>query len=896
MKKLALLFIFLIISCNSFASTAAKSFYGNYPVTVCQPNDHNGACLTSSSGPTILTPNVGIGSSSPSQALDVKGTVSAQAFIATNAAAFNTFAGNVSVGTVSSLDYLTVQSPNGGITINSVPTVQGGIDSFTTLMMQLNNSVVDTSNNAYTLTPSNVTFTNSAPSWPYTSPASGFYGVFNGTNSIVTYPSDVLGTGNINKAMSIDFYIYTPLSAQAVLFLQNSGHRAGDIIIYIRTTGKFSISRWTGTSTNVSSIVNTTGAVTANTWTHVYIGWQTNGNVYFSVNGSLENDTPSGATDGTGDSKIISDFVGGNIAGFRVSDGINRWTSSFTPPSSPYTSSIASPQYTLQANGIQTGAMRTNGNNSNNLELVSGSTNVVDITSAGNVGIGSPNPIQALDVSGTVNAKNFIGGSSGITGGSAGQVAYFSPTLAGTSNIIIQGNNVGIGSVNPGQNLDVKGTIRSIEDSGTNDLIISAVAGNYIGVSEQVSGIEKVYTGLDGTDSSNDYIIRQNGINPVKIINSGAATNSLTIANGNVGIGTSYPLVPLQIGQTVAGSQTATFGLALQAKTTATVASNSGAEIDLTASPAGATTAGYYGLAVTSNLNTAQNGSAVTAIETFPRNTNSGTVSSGTGVQANNCGNTGGGILTNCRGFFSQDLTGGTNNYGFFSGVTNNNVGIGTSSWAFYANGNAPSNFKGSVGIGTDSPQNSSSQLEIENGASASQLTMDLPSHGSTINMGQSRAIFGWNTTNGYIATASKGIGLYSGCNTAACTPSLFITGSNGTVNNSGNVGIGSATPGQALDVQGTIRISNLGSTLSILQGTNSCAGTAALTTGTVTVSTTCTPASANGFIITDLGGGVLANIGSLSIGTVTGGTSFVINSSNTLDSSNVYWEIHKTS
>lgn len=108
-----------------------------------------------------------------------------------------------------------------------------------------------------------------------------------------------------------------------------------------------------------------------------------------------------------------------------------------------------------------------------------------------------------------------------------------------------------------------------------------------------------------------------------------------------------------------------------------------------------------------------------------------------------------------------------------------------------------------------------------------------------------------------------------------------------------GNLGIGSLTPGQALDVQGTVRISLIGRTLSIVQGSNACAGQSTLSSGTITVSTTCTPANSKGIILTDAGGGTLANIGSISVGTVSASVSFVINSSNALDSSNVNWEIH---
>lgn len=107
-----------------------------------------------------------------------------------------------------------------------------------------------------------------------------------------------------------------------------------------------------------------------------------------------------------------------------------------------------------------------------------------------------------------------------------------------------------------------------------------------------------------------------------------------------------------------------------------------------------------------------------------------------------------------------------------------------------------------------------------------------------------------------------------------------------------GNVGFGTISPGQLLDVQGTIRISKIGATFSLASGSNACRGQSTLSTGTVTVNTTCTPSSSDSIFITDAGSGILANIGSLSVGVVTGGTSFVLNSSNALDSSNVNWII----
>lgn len=121
---------------------------------------------------------------------------------------------------------------------------------------------------------------------------------------------------------------------------------------------------------------------------------------------------------------------------------------------------------------------------------------------------------------------------------------------------------------------------------------------------------------------------------------------------------------------------------------------------------------------------------------------------------------------------------------------------------------------------------------------------------------------------------------------------STLTTG--GTVSIGGNVGIGSSFPGQALDVQGTIRVSTLGSTIAVASGTNGCQGQATLSSGVVTVSTACTPATSQGIFLTDAQTS-LTNVGSVTIGTVTAGSSFVVQSTNILDSSKVNWWVIKS-
>lgn len=179
----------------------------------------------------------------------------------------------------------------------------------------------------------------------------------------------------------------------------------------------------------------------------------------------------------------------------------------------------------------------------------------------GNVGIGSPAPGQVLDVNGTVRATYFVGNGAGLTGisgsgtvnsGTAGQVAYYATSttaVSGTNNLYISGSNVGIGSVTPGQILDVQGTTRIYGNVGINAstsparLYVAQDSGNTAN-----SGSEVINSGATGTirnwvDSSGNAHI-SNGSADTGIIslngNGGASA-------GNVGIGTIITNRQLQI-------------------------------------------------------------------------------------------------------------------------------------------------------------------------------------------------------------------------------------------------------------------------------------------------------------------------------------------------------------
>ncbi|NES46937.1 hypothetical protein, partial [Moorena sp. SIO2C4] len=95
---------------------------------------------------------------------------------------------------------------------------------------------------------------------------------------------------------------------------------------------------------------------------------------------------------------------------------------------------------------------------------------------AGNVGIGTNNPTEKLEVAGTVKATRFEGDGSGLTGISAGKWSD-----GGSNRIYYNAGNVGIGTNNPSQKLDVAGTIRATATNTGNTTVVgvhSLISGN----------------------------------------------------------------------------------------------------------------------------------------------------------------------------------------------------------------------------------------------------------------------------------------------------------------------------------------------------------------------------------------------------------------------------------
>lgn len=440
------------------------------------------------------------------------------------------------------------------------------------------------------------------------------------------------------------------------------------------------------------------------------------------------------------------------------------------------------------------------------------------IFNSANVGIGSSTPGQTLDVNGTMRAIAFVSTSGGLTG----NTNYF-------------GSNMGIGSTNPGQSLDVQGTVR-----GTALTIFGGTSSQFLKADGSTDS--NTYCQSGGTNcpgGTGDPWLTQSGsgnlgISTVSPYNVGIGTTkgnaglsvmsgnvgigtwnpagSLIITTGNVGIGSILPQSQFDIGSI--GVINSTIGGTGQVMRIAGMTGFNGISIaDFRSMNTG--TAGDFRFIVDD-----YNADDYLAVDT-PSSSNTATLFGQTRGSINAIFNN---ATTNFRSLAvgtvgANPLILGTNNLARMFISSTGNIGIGTSS------GNVPQ------------------QLSIFNG----------------------------NTNE-------------------------FNVASTGQVFANGNVGVGSATPGQILDVQGTVRMSKLGTTLSIASGSNGCQGQATLASGTVTVSTTCAPSSSQGIFLQDATTGSLVNVGTPTVGTVTGGTSFVINSSNALDSSNVNWWILKAS
>lgn len=213
-----------------------------------------------------------------------------------------------------------------------------GIDSFTTLMLHLNNNVTDSETAGAAKTVTNVNATFSSTTYKF----GGFAAIFNGSNAYLSTPNAASlnpGTGDF----TIDCWVYsTDFATGGCLFVK--GDATTDMWEFDPAgTGEFRV-RVGGVS--IADYTFSGAALTNSTWHHLAV--VRNGTtVFVFIDGvSIALTTlaaiASQNIDNTGvfyigARKTNNDlFFNCIVDEFRFSKGIARWTSNFTPPTSEY--------------------------------------------------------------------------------------------------------------------------------------------------------------------------------------------------------------------------------------------------------------------------------------------------------------------------------------------------------------------------------------------------------------------------------------------------------------------------------------------------------------------------------------------------------------------------------
>lgn len=472
------------------------------------------------------------------------------------------------------------------------------------------------------------------------------------------------------------------------------------------------------------------------------------------------------------------------------------------------------------------------------------------ITDNGNIGISSVNPIQKLDVQGTVRALAF--------------------TQSGTSINNFTGN-VGVGSTTPGQILDVQGTTRSIAYMvGTGSGKITADSNGNIGIGSATPGQQ---LDVNGTLRASQLIGNTAMFGAYAGVN-GGNPNGIAMS-GNLGVGTYNPMLEL----VVIGSRNGPVTSQVRNNTSGTLAE---AKYSIVNSSGGVNSFGKLSAGYTpyKNLN-ASDGYMYTSSGNFSilNDNASGNINLSAGgassaqlvlgttgkldVQTASSGNiisllpnsSNGGPVEIYSNYWTTEgpLILGTlsnKNNQIYLG-TSGNVGIGTTLipvnkldvngsmalGSYAGNNTAPSNgliVSGNVSIGTLSTVGTS-QFTVKSTSSNDQtaaFTSNVAgSSGGAGMVGYLDAntavvngdrlgylFFGGATDSSHTVSRPSGIASFADENwsgSALGSDLRFFTTSNTTtsrnervrIDNSGNIGIGSTNPGQQLDINGTLRM-----------------------------------------------------------------------------------------
>jgi hypothetical protein len=194
-----------------------------------------------------------------------------------------------------------------------------------------------------------------------------------------------------------------------------------------------------------------------------------------------------------------------------------------------------------------------------NATTLAGGSERMRITSAGDVGIGTTSPNRLLTVAGTTSGLIALNASSyrntTIGSDSVGNFIVYDDTASSYRMVINSSGNVGIGTTTPQRKLDVISGANNFVSVGIDAVAVGQWAGLHFGYAEGANNLyRKSAIVFERTDLTSN-----NAQGKVHILNgpqgnadsATLADSKLTIAeNGNVGIGTTNPLYKLDVNGT----------------------------------------------------------------------------------------------------------------------------------------------------------------------------------------------------------------------------------------------------------------------------------------------------------------------------------------------------------
>lgn len=219
----------------------------------------------------------------------------------------------------------------------------GGIDSYTKLMLHMNGTNGSTTFTDSELTPKSVTAAGNAQISTAQSKFGGASGLFDGTGDYLELADNAdwaFGT----EDLTIDFwvrFISVPTSTITAVFYSQYNNGSNMIELYYKDSALY-LQNYSGGTPIVD--FNRAWTPTAGTWYHIAVV-RTGNTFKMFINGTqigTDYSSSNSFTDFTnllriGARNSTTGGLNGYIDEYRISKGVARWTTNFTPPTSQYT-------------------------------------------------------------------------------------------------------------------------------------------------------------------------------------------------------------------------------------------------------------------------------------------------------------------------------------------------------------------------------------------------------------------------------------------------------------------------------------------------------------------------------------------------------------------------------